>query len=155
MSIPVRLNGKDVTLDAAPGDTLLEALRRHGSWSSKHGCESGECGACAVMVDGVTRASCVMLAEQARGRSLTTAEALGTPEHLSRLQRAFVERGAIQCGFCTPAMLLVATELLERCPNPTLAEVKDALSGTLCRCTGYARPVEAVLAAARPSPAES
>lgn len=147
-SIPLNLNGAPVTLSAAPGDTLLEALRAHGVHSVKHGCETGECGACAVIVDGAARPSCVMLAEQARERSVTTLEALGTADGLHPLQEAFVETGAIQCGFCTPAMIVAAHDLLQKNPDPSATDVQDALSGALCRCTGYVKPVQAVLRAA-------
>lgn len=147
--VPVTLNGVPTRLRSAPGDTLLEALRRHGILSVKHGCETGECGACAVTVDGVTRPSCIMLAEQARDRVLVTVESLGTPEQLHPLQEAFVETGAVQCGYCSPAMILAAHELLQKHPTPTQADVQDALSGTLCRCTGYVKPVAAVLRAAK------
>lgn len=147
-SIPVTLNGTSAALKAAVGDTLLEALRASGVHSVKHGCETGECGACAVIVDGVARPSCVMLAEQARDRAITTLEALGSADHLHPLQEAFVETGAIQCGFCTPAMIVAAYDLLRQNPNPSATDVQDALSGALCRCTGYVKPVQAVLRAA-------
>lgn len=147
-SILVTLNGTPATLQAAVGDTLLEALRARGVHSVKHGCETGECGACAVIVDGVARPSCVMLAEQARDRAITTVEALGSAERLHPLQEAFVETGAIQCGYCTPAMIVAAYDLLAQNPNPSATDVQDALSGALCRCTGYVKPVQAVLRAA-------
>jgi putative selenate reductase molybdopterin-binding subunit len=146
--IPITLNGTPATLAADSGDLLMEALRKNGVHSVKHGCESGECGACAVLIDGVSRATCIMLAEQARDRNVVTLESLGTPEHLHPLQECFVETGAIQCGYCTPAMLLAASELLAKNPTPTQADVQDALSGALCRCTGYVKPVAAVLKAA-------
>jgi putative selenate reductase molybdopterin-binding subunit len=146
--IPVKLNGEAADLAAEAGDTLLEALRRHGIHSVKHGCETGDCGACAVGVDGTTRVTCIMLAEQARDRTLVTLESLGSADRLHPLQEAFVETGAVQCGYCTPAMILAARELLERNPSPSSEEVQDALSGALCRCTGYVKPVAAVLKAA-------
>lgn len=146
--IPVVLNGSPAALRASAGDTLLEALRGHGVRSLKHGCETGECGACAVLVDGTARNTCIMLAEQARDRTVTTLESLGTPEHLHPLQEAFVETGAIQCGYCTPAMIVAAADLLKQNPSPSAADVQDALSGALCRCTGYVKPVQAVLLAA-------
>lgn len=147
-SIPVTLNGQPTELQTAPGDTLLEALRQHGCWSVKHGCETGECGACAVLVDRTMRVTCIMLAEQARDREIATLESLGQPDKLHPLQQAFVEMGAVQCGYCTPAMLLAASELLSKIPQPTQTDVQDALSGALCRCTGYIKPVHAVLKAA-------
>ncbi len=141
---------------AAPGETLLAVLRRLGYYSVKHGCETGECGACAVLLDGKPTNTCVMLAAQAEGHTIQTIEALGehpdqgwkTSNGLHPLQQAFVESGAIQCGYCTPAQILAAKSLLERNPNPTEDEVREALSGVLCRCTGYVKPVQAVLRAA-------
>ncbi|MEW6278476.1 MAG: (2Fe-2S)-binding protein, partial [Candidatus Eremiobacterota bacterium] len=115
----------------------------------KHGCETGECGTCTVLIDGKSINSCIYLAAQAHGRTILTVEGLGTPQDLHPLQQAFVETGAVQCGYCTPAMVLAAHELLTQNPDPTEADVRDALSGQLCRCTGYVKPVEAVLLAAR------
>ncbi|NJN43897.1 MAG: (2Fe-2S)-binding protein [Anaerolineae bacterium] len=146
--------------------TLLRALRALGYFSVKHGCETGECGACTVLLDGKPVNACVMLAAQAEGRQIETIEDLGEregkgwreTEGLHPLQQTFVETGAIQCGFCTPAMLLAARELLARNPDPTETDVRDALSGVLCRCTGYLKPVQAILQAAailrgeKPSP---
>ncbi len=148
MRIQVTVNGEPQTFDVAPGERLLWALRRHGYFGVKHGCETGECGACAVLLDGRPVPACAVLAAQAHGRHITTVEALGTRQHLHPLQRAFAEVGAIQCGYCTPAMLLAAAALLERTLHPTEEDVRDALSGVLCRCTGYVKPVQAVLLAA-------
>jgi putative selenate reductase molybdopterin-binding subunit len=156
MRVDFRLNGEDVAWDVAPSDTLLEALRANGMFGAKHGCGTGDCGACTVIVDGVPVASCVMLAAQAAGRSVMTIEGMGGEqqrgwrgsEPLHALQEAFIETGAIQCGYCTPAMLLAASVLLASEPNPTEAQVRDALAGVLCRCTGYVKPVQAVLRAA-------
>lgn len=151
------LNGVAVDLDVDPEMTLLDVLREKlGVFSVKHGCETGECGACAVLFDGKPVNSCVMLALQADGHRVETLEAAGEhPEHgwaetegLDPLQQAFVETGAIQCGFCTPAMILAARALLEDHPDPSEEMVRDALSNVLCRCTGYKKPVEAVLRAA-------
>jgi len=128
--------------------TLLELLRREGFWGVKHGCETGECGACAVLVDGRPYASCLTLALRAAGRQVLTVEGLGSSERLHPVQSAFVDLGAIQCGFCTPAMELCAKALLDSVPRPTEDEVRDALAGCLCRCTGYVKPVQAVLKAA-------
>jgi len=156
MEIYLEINRQKQTIEAAPGDSLLKVLRRLGYFSVKHGCESGECGACAVLLDGKPVNTCVMLAAQASGHRIETIEAIGQhPEQgwrltdgLHPLQKAFIESGAIQCGYCTPAQILAAKELLERNPNPSEAEVRDALSGVLCRCTGYLKPVQAVLHAA-------
>jgi putative selenate reductase molybdopterin-binding subunit len=134
--------------------TLLELLRGAGLWGVKHGCETGECGACTVLLDGRPVPACLVPALRAQGRAVQTVEGLGTPEALDPVQQAFVETGAIQCGYCTPAMELCARALLDAFPDPTEDEVKDALAGCLCRCTGYVKPVQAVLqaagAAARP-----
>jgi putative selenate reductase molybdopterin-binding subunit len=148
MELELHINGVIKSLDVAPNESLLTVLRREGYFGVKHGCESGECGACTVLVDGVPRPSCVTLAAQTGGCTLTTVESMGNARKLYPLQEAFVDTGAIQCGFCTPGMLLSATALLKRNPSPSEEEVREALSGNLCRCTGYARPVQAVLRAA-------
>jgi putative selenate reductase molybdopterin-binding subunit len=148
MELELRINGMIKSLDVAPNEALMTMLRREGYFSVKHGCETGECGACTVLVDGVARPSCVMLAAQAGGCTLTTVESLGSARKLHPVQEAFVDSGAIQCGFCTPGMLLSAYALLQKNPHPGEQEVRDALSGNLCRCTGYVKPVQAVLRAA-------
>ncbi|MFM8321798.1 MAG: molybdopterin-dependent oxidoreductase [Chloroflexota bacterium] len=155
-TLHLTINETAYEVQAAAGEMLLPVLRRLGFLSVKHGCESGECGACAVLLDGRPVNTCVMLAAQAEGHALRTIEALG--EHpqqgwkstagLHPLQQAFVESGAIQCGYCTPAQILAAKALLDRTPDPTEDEVRDALSGVLCRCSGYVKPVQAVLRAA-------
>jgi len=150
MNIQFQLNGVARTFASEPGETLMALLRRSGMWSVKHGCESGECGACSVLVDGKLTPTCVLLAAQIDGRSVETVEALdrgpGVPLH--PIQQAFAETGAIQCGYCTPAMVLAAQELLGKTLTPTEAEIRDALGGVLCRCTGYVKPVQAVQRAA-------
>jgi putative selenate reductase molybdopterin-binding subunit len=157
MKIHFTLNGKAIELEVDGRETLLEVLReRLGLFGVKHGCETGECGACAVLIDGVPRNTCVMLAPQVDGREVVTIEALGEHPHpgwrkskgLDPIQQAFIETGAIQCGYCTPAMILAARALLREEPNPSEAQVREALSGVLCRCTGYLKPVQAVLRAA-------
>jgi len=162
VEITLNINDQVRTLTVAPGDTLLEVLRREGFYGAKHGCEDGSCGACTVLVDGAPRTSCTMLALQAVGAHIETIEGLAGisgrgqgPSQgwrgqvdLHPLQQAFVEVGAIQCGYCTPGMILAAKSLLDREPNPTEEQVRDALSGVLCRCTGYLKPVQAVLRAA-------
>lgn len=148
MELELRINGLIKSLEVAPNESLMAVLRKEGYFSVKHGCETGECGACTVLVDGVPRPSCVTLAVQVGGCTLTTVESLGTARKLHPIQEAFVDTGAIQCGFCTPGMVLSAHALLKRNPNPTEDEVRDALSGNLCRCTGYVKPVQAVLRAA-------
>jgi len=156
MKLHLNVNNSDREIVCTPGESLLNALRRLGYFGVKHGCESGECGACAILLDGAPVNSCVMLAAQAEGHRIGTIEAIGehpeqgwkTTRGLHPIQQAFVEIGAIQCGYCTPAQVLAAKELLERQPDPSEAEVRDALSGVLCRCTGYLKPVQAVLRAA-------
>ncbi len=156
MKITLQVNDKIHELQIQPGDSLLKVLRAQGYFSVKHGCETGECGACAVLLDGKPVNTCVMLAAQAEGHHIQTVEAIGEhPEQgwkltpgLHPLQQTFVESGAIQCGYCTPAQILAAKELLDRNSNPSEAEVREALSGVLCRCTGYLKPVQAVLRAA-------
>ena len=149
--IDLSINGDTRHLEAEARTTLLELLRREGYRGAKHGCETGECGACAVLLDGRPVNACLTLALRAHGRSVQTVEGLGTPDALHPIQTAFVETGAIQCGYCTPAMELCAKALLDAVPDPSEAEVRDALAGCLCRCTGYVKPVEAVLRAAEQS----
>ncbi len=145
MNIALNINGDERHVTIQVGETLLEVLRRIGYVGVKHGCEDGSCGVCTVLLDGKAILSCVMLAAQAEGHHITTIEGLGTRENLYPLQKAFVEHSAVQCGYCTPAMILSAKALLDENPHPTEAEVRDALSSVLCRCTGYLKPVEAVL----------
>ncbi|MGD8814536.1 MAG: molybdopterin-dependent oxidoreductase [Anaerolineales bacterium] len=157
MRIAFILNGRETEIDAPASMTLLTALReRLGLFGAKHGCETGECGACAILLNGRPVNSCVMLAAQAHGHEITTIEAVGEHPHqgwkntdgLDPIQEAFVETGAIQCGYCTPAMVLAARALLENNPDPSEGEVREAMAGVLCRCTGYLKPVQAVLRAA-------
>ena len=148
MELELRINGMIKSLDVAPNESLMYVLRQEGYYSVKHGCETGECGACTVLVDGIPRPGCVTLAAQVGGCTLTTVESLGSARKLHPIQEAFIDTGAIQCGFCTPGMVLSAHALLKRNPNPTEDEIRDALSGNLCRCTGYVKPVQAILRAA-------
>jgi putative selenate reductase molybdopterin-binding subunit len=148
MKLTATINGVRRILEVAPNALLLDALRDAGYISVKRGCETGDCGACTVLVDGVPLASCVVFAGQVEGRALTTVEGLGTPERPHPLMEAMVDAGAVQCGFCTPGMILSAKALLDENPSPTATEVMEALDGHLCRCTGYVKQVEAVLAAA-------
>jgi len=149
--LSLRVNGEAVDVAVASHHTLLETLREDLDLTgTKHGCELGECGACTVLVDGEPRLACLTLAADAEGREVTTVEGLATADGLHPLQAAFAELSAAQCGYCTPGMLLTATALLDRNPAPSTDEVKEALAGNLCRCTGYTKIVEAVeLAAAR------
>lgn len=149
--LPIRINDQTHRLLVTDQRTLLEVLRQDlGMTGTKHGCDLGECGACTVLLDGRPVLSCLVLARQAEGRSVTTIEGLAEGGRPHRLQTAFATLGAAQCGYCTPGMLLAATALLNGTPDPTLDEVKGALAGNLCRCTGYSRILEAVqLAASR------
>jgi carbon-monoxide dehydrogenase small subunit len=152
-SITVTVNGSREYLDVPSNLTLLQMLRdKLALTGTKNGCEAGECGACTVLVDGEPVNSCMMLAVEADGHEVTTVEGLarlyGDEDQLSPLQEAFVEHNAVQCGFCTPGILISAHALLERNPDPTEEEIREALVGNLCRCTGYLRIIEAVQAAA-------
>ena len=147
----LRVNGEEHRLLAPVHRTLLEVLREDLRLTgTKHGCELGECGTCTVLIDGEPQLSCLLLPIQIEGRQVTTIEGLASPAGLHPLQQAFAELGAAQCGYCTPGILLAASALLERTPRPGREEIKEALAGNLCRCTGYLKIVEAVeLAAGR------
>ncbi len=143
------LNGRPTELLVAPHHTLLEVIREDaGLTGTKHGCELGECGACTVLLDGEPVLSCLTLAGDAAGRSVRTIEGLADGKTLDPLQTLFAELGGSQCGYCTSGMVLTARALLDRDPDPSADRVKEALSGNICRCTGYEQIVEAVLAAA-------
>ena len=147
--IEITVNGRPLRAEVEARTSLLDYLRGEGLLGAKTGCDTGACGACAVLLDGRPANACLILAVRAQGHSVQTVEGLGSPEALHRVQAAFLAEGAVQCGFCTPAMQLSAKALLDAVPDPTEAEARDALAGCLCRCTGYAKPVRAVLAAAR------
>jgi aerobic-type carbon monoxide dehydrogenase small subunit (CoxS/CutS family) len=147
--VRLTVNGEERSVGFAGYKTLLEVLREDlGLAGTKHGCELGECGACAVLLDGVPVLSCLLLGVECDGAEVTTVEGLADGPRLSALQAAFADWGAAQCGYCTPGILVTAQALLERNPHPTRAEVAEALSGNLCRCTGYAQIFEAVEQAA-------
>jgi len=140
-----RVNGETVEVSFAPYKTLLEVLREDLELTgTKHGCELGECGACTVLLDGEPVLSCLVLGVECPGREITTIEGLADGPRLHPLQAAFADLGGAQCGYCTPAVLLTARALLERTPRPTRDEIREALSGTLCRCTGYQQIFESV-----------
>jgi len=144
------LNGEHVEVAFAPHKTLLEVLREDLNLTgTKHGCELGECGTCAVLVDGRSILSCLMLGLDAEGREVKTIEGMAQGAELHPLQQTFADLGAAQCGYCSPGFLLVAEELLKKSPNPSRAEIQEALSGNLCRCTGYLKIYEAVELAAQ------
>jgi carbon-monoxide dehydrogenase small subunit len=151
MRIAIRVNGERHDAEIWEGDSLLFALReRLGFPGSKNACEQGECGSCSVLLDGELVCACLVLAAQADGHDLVTVEGLGAGDELHPVQQAFVDAGAVQCGFCTPGLVVATSALLERTPNPSEDEIREALSGNLCRCTGYTKIFDAVrLAAAR------
>ncbi len=143
------LNGEPVQASFAPHKTLLEVLREDLQLTgTKHGCELGECGACAVLVDGKPVLSCLVLGLECAGRSIETVEGMAGPAGLHPLQKAFADLGAAQCGYCTPGFLLTARALLDSSPSPTLLQIREALAGNICRCTGYVKIFEAVELAA-------
>jgi carbon-monoxide dehydrogenase small subunit len=146
MNITVTVNGEQHDLNVSAQERLIDLLRdRFGLSGTKEGCGEGECGACTVIVDGVAINSCLMLAMQADARDVWTVEGLSAPERLSTLQAAFIGAGGIQCGFCTPGMVMAATALLAGNPAPTVEQVHAALAGNLCRCTSYDGIVDAVV----------
>jgi putative selenate reductase molybdopterin-binding subunit len=156
MDLYLDINQQNIKVNADPGESLLKSLRKMGYFGAKHGCENGACGVCTVLLDGRPVNSCLVLAAQAEGHNIQTIESIGQhPEQgwrenqgLHPIQQAFVKNGAIQCGYCTPAQILVTKHLLDNNPDPTEDEIRQALSGVLCRCTGYVKPIQAVLQAA-------
>ncbi|MDJ0959463.1 MAG: (2Fe-2S)-binding protein [Acidimicrobiia bacterium] len=147
MELSLNVNNEEWALDVAPADVLLDVLReRVGTKSPKIGCERGDCGSCTILIDGRSVRSCLVLAVEAEGHEITTVEGIGA-DHLSELQNLFISNNSFQCGFCAPGIVLSATELLARNPSPSRHDVQEALSGNLCRCTGYEPIIEAVLAA--------
>jgi aerobic carbon-monoxide dehydrogenase small subunit len=149
MRIELTVNGERLEVDAWAGESLLYVLReRLGLPGSKNACEQGECGSCSVLLDGRLVCACLVLAAQADGHELVTVEGLAEDGELHPVQAAFAETGAVQCGFCTPGFVVATADLLARSPNPTDDEIREALSGNLCRCTGYAKIFDAVRLAA-------
>jgi carbon-monoxide dehydrogenase small subunit len=149
MKIELTVNGDQVEADVWAGESLLFALReRLGLPGSKNACEQGECGSCSVLLDGALVCACLVLAAQAHGHDVVTVEGVGEDGELHRVQEAFVETGAVQCGFCTPGLVVATVDLLAHTPQPTDDQIREALSGNLCRCTGYAKIFDAVRLAA-------
>ncbi|HOC06972.1 MAG: (2Fe-2S)-binding protein [Bacillota bacterium] len=149
LPVVLTVNGKEYSLTVESNERLLDTLRqRLGLTGTKEGCGVGECGACSVILDGNLVNSCMVLTAQCDGSRVETVEGLGTAEKLHPLQQAFIDYNAVQCGFCTPGMLMAAKALLDKNPHPTEAEIRQGLSGVLCRCTGYKQIVDAVKAAA-------
>ena len=149
MKVRFSVNGEPAEVDVEPRELLLDVVRdRLGLTGTHAGCEQGACGACTVLVDGIGVRSCLMLGVQAAGREITTIEGIGTGRgHLHPVQEAFAEHHGLQCGFCTPGMVLTAIELLQRHPHPSRAEIEENMAGNLCRCTGYVNIVDAIEAA--------
>lgn len=149
MKISFILNGTKTCIDVAPDKRVIDVLREDiGLTGTKEACGSGECGACTILADGEARLSCLMLAAQLEGRNLITIEGLGSEKALHPIQEAFIEHGAVQCGFCTPGMALAAAALLKNNPRPAREEIRQGISGNLCRCTGYQKIIDAIAAAA-------
>ncbi|MGD9124323.1 MAG: (2Fe-2S)-binding protein [Desulfarculaceae bacterium] len=149
MKIEFNLNGQDISLEVADDRRVLDILREDlGLTGTKEGCGAGECGACAILVDGESRLSCLMLAAQLQGRRVQTIEGLSQDEDLHPVQQAFVQADAVQCGFCTPGMVISTLDLLGRTSQPDRRQIREGLSGNLCRCTGYQKIVDAVQRAA-------
>jgi aerobic carbon-monoxide dehydrogenase small subunit len=145
LRITFTLNGIETEIDVPPDRRVVDLLREDlGLTGAKESCGAGDCGACTILVDGESRLSCLMLAAQLQGRAVTTVEGLSNGETLHAIQSAFVEHGAVQCGFCIPGMALAATDLLNRIPNPSRQEIREGLAGNLCRCTGYQKIVDSV-----------
>lgn len=148
MKINVTINNVEKEIEIKPDETLLSLLRRLGYRGVKKGCGEGHCGSCTVILDGKAVKSCVMLAGQAHNRKITTIEGIGSPDKPHPLQKHFVEKGAVQCGYCIPGMILASKALLDAVEDPDEDQVREALDGNLCRCTGYVKQIEAVLSAA-------
>jgi carbon-monoxide dehydrogenase small subunit len=149
MTLDFTLNGKTCRIQTTPGTTLQDILRDAlGLTGTKKGCEQGVCGSCTILLDGKAVNACLVLAPLIQGRSVTTIEGLAQGQTLHPLQEAFIEHGAIQCGYCTPGMILSAKALLDETPHPDEAHIRTSLRGNLCRCTGYVKIIEAVQAAA-------
>lgn len=148
MKLTTTINNVKKVFEIQPKELLLDFLRREGYWGVKRGCETGDCGACAVLLDGKSVASCLMFAAQIEGREVVTIEGLGTPRHPHPLQECFSEAGATQCGYCIPGMIMSSVELLNENSKPTKEEIAEALDGNICRCTGYVKQFDAVKKAA-------
>lgn len=155
-AIELHINGDSYDVLVSPNNTLLEVLREKlGLMGTKRGCDLGACGACTVLIDGEAALSCLMLALDAVGKKVTTIEGLSETGELHPLQKAFVDQGALQCGFCTPGMIMTAQAILQEDPDPTEEIIKKKMAGNLCRCTGYKKVVEAVMSVRTPAGKEA
>jgi len=148
MRIHLTVNGTERVWDVAPGDTLLDVLRREGFVGVKKGCGTGDCGACTILLNGRAVNACLLLAVKAEGGAVVTIEGIAQGGRLHPVQEAFLDAGAVQCGYCTPGMVLSAVSLLSHNPDPSEAEIREAISGNLCRCTGYVKQIAAIERAA-------
>ena len=147
--ITLQVNAQSYSVEVGPGDLLVDVLREKlGLTGTKKGCGTGDCGACTVLLDGKPVNSCLILAVSAAGKQIVTIESLGDTDHLHPLQQSFIDNGAIQCGYCSPGFLMTAKALLDENPHPTELEIRAAIAGNLCRCTGYTGIIRAILAAA-------
>lgn len=144
MKLHVKINGEDRELDIHPKDMLLDVLREEGFSGVKRGCSTGDCGACACIVDGKAVNTCILFAAQCEGSKITTVEGIGNPKAPSPVQKEMTDAGGIQCGFCVPGIVVSATALIDENPEPTEDEIREALDGNLCRCTGYVKQIEAI-----------
>ena len=150
MEIGLKVNGIDYKLKIEPWRTLLEVLRENlGLMGTKKACNEGECGACTVIMDGKAVTSCLLLAVDVQGKEIITIEGLSEGEKLDPIQESFLKHGGLQCGFCTPGMVMSAKALLDENPSPTLGETREAISGNLCRCTGYQHIIDSIMAASK------
>jgi carbon-monoxide dehydrogenase small subunit len=144
MKIQFTLNNKKIEADVNIGQTLLEYLRENDIYSVKYGCDNGECGACTVLINGKAQNACLMLMHTVNNYIIETVESFSDHNNLHPLQKSFLDEGAVQCGYCTPGMILSTESLIRESPNPNEDKIKDALAGNLCRCTGYVKPIKAV-----------
>jgi aerobic carbon-monoxide dehydrogenase small subunit len=145
INITLKINNKNYKVDVKPTDTLLFVLREKLNLTgTKYGCGEGECGACSVIIDGILVNSCLFLAVQTQNKEILTIEGYENDEIIKKIQEAFIAKGAVQCGYCTPGMIMAAKALLMKNPNPTIDEIREAISGNLCRCTGYTKIVDAI-----------
>lgn len=149
MGIPVTINGEKKILNAKPNEILLDVLRKEGYFGVKRGCSEGNCGSCTVLINNIPRKTCIMFVGQVKDQEIFTVEGLGTREKPHPVQKTYATNGAAQCGYCIPGQIVSAIALLEKNNNPTVEEIKTALDGNICRCTGYVKQIEAIQQAAK------